>query len=133
MVLRSLASFICNIIGPRGHPNTREAQSYVKTWDVYKNVKVGGSRSPARTGSVDDIEGELCCVCLSRLKEGEDMRVLPCLHQFHKACVDRWFSGCRKTCPVCRCLMAEEEKHQDNGVFTEEMAIWFSSFHVAGF
>ncbi|XP_038703140.1 E3 ubiquitin-protein ligase RNF167-like [Tripterygium wilfordii] len=80
---------------------------------------------------------ELCCVCLWKFKEGEDMRVLPCRHRFHKVCVDRWFSACRRTCPVCRFSMAEEEEEENvqksEEEFTEEMVIWFSSFHIAGF
>ncbi|KAL0011049.1 hypothetical protein SO802_006157 [Lithocarpus litseifolius] len=51
-----------------------------------------------------EVEGEVCCVCLSRLKKGqEEMRILPCLHEFHKICVDRWFNHvCRKTCPITK-------------------------------
>ncbi|KAH0718356.1 hypothetical protein R3W88_006227 [Solanum pinnatisectum] len=81
-----------------------------------------------------EVAGEKCCVCLSRLKDGEDSRVLPCLHEFHRECVDRWLNGARRTCPVCRFSMEDGKKlcliTED---LTEEMVIWFSSFHVAGF
>ncbi|KAK2991887.1 hypothetical protein RJ640_011576 [Escallonia rubra] len=85
------------------------------------------------------LKDELCCVCLSKMEGGEDnsttIRALPCLHEFHKACIGRWFDGCRgKTCPVCRFSMEEEEgKAHKTEELTEEMVIWFSSFHVAGF
>ncbi|KAL6959905.1 hypothetical protein U1Q18_040055 [Sarracenia purpurea var. burkii] len=81
----------------------------------------------------------------SLLEEGDDQgggetRVLACGHEFHRKCVDMWFKDyCRKTCPVCRFLVEdEEEKSLTKGLladsqFTEEMVIWFSSFHVAGF
>ncbi|XP_052197139.1 uncharacterized protein LOC127804321 [Diospyros lotus] len=84
-------------------------------------------------GANEDPGDELCCVCLSRFKEGEDARVLPCLHEFHRVCIDRWFDLCRKTCPVCRFLVEEEEKFPVKEALTDEMVIWFSSFHVAGF
>nr|AFK48908.1 unknown [Lotus japonicus] len=74
-----------------------------------------------------------CCVCLSRLKDRDEIRVLPCLHEFHKICVNRWLKGHHKTCPLCRFSMgAAEEKSHRAEMFTDEMVIWFSSFHIAG-
>ncbi|KAH9362834.1 hypothetical protein HPB48_015203 [Haemaphysalis longicornis] len=42
-----------------------------------------------------------CAVCLSSLENGEIVRVLPCNHEFHAACVDRWLRS-KRTCPICR-------------------------------
>lgn len=82
-------------------------------------------------------EGEKCCVCLSRLKEGEDTRHLPCLHEFHRECIDRWLISRRRSCPLCRFCLEDGERSDDEkrggGVLTQEMITWFSSFHVAGF
>ncbi|XWS59799.1 hypothetical protein CRYUN_Cryun08bG0152700 [Craigia yunnanensis] len=40
-----------------------------------------------------DCNEEMCAVCLSDLKEGEQIRVLlGCLHFFHVACIDRWLN-----------------------------------------
>lgn len=74
-----------------------------------------------------------CCVCLSRLKARDEIRVLPCSHKFHKICVNRWLKGHHKTCPLCRFSLgsAEQKSHRPD-IFTEEMLIWFSSFHIAG-
>ncbi|XLV00871.1 hypothetical protein S245_015208 [Arachis hypogaea] len=80
-------------------------------------------------------EAVWCCVCLSRLKDEDEIRVLPCLHKFHKVCVNRWLKGRHKTCPLCRFSMGgggEEKSHHRPEMFTEEMLIWFSSFHIAG-
>ncbi|XP_057780086.1 E3 ubiquitin-protein ligase RHA2A-like [Salvia miltiorrhiza] len=67
-----------------------------------------------------------CAVCLSSLEGGTT--VLPCRHEFHVECVERWLAAphFKNTCPICRFCMEQE-------CFTEEMLIWFSSFHVAGF
>ncbi|KAH7678680.1 Zinc finger RING/FYVE/PHD-type protein [Dioscorea alata] len=43
-----------------------------------------------------------CSVCLSKIEEGEKMRILPkCRHEFHAECIDMWFSS-HSTCPLCR-------------------------------
>ncbi|CAI9282411.1 unnamed protein product [Lactuca saligna] len=82
------------------------------------------------------VEDKSCCVCLLRLEKArdEERRVLACGHEFHKVCVDKWFDECRKTCPVCRFSFEDEEmKTRKSQELTAEMAIWFSSFHVAGY
>lgn len=44
-----------------------------------------------------------CSVCMEYLGQEEEVRILrPCLHQFHSACIDKWFQGRNATCPLCR-------------------------------
>ncbi|CAM8947888.1 unnamed protein product [Rhodiola kirilowii] len=79
----------------------------------------------------DDVDNRtVCCVCLSRVVDGQERRALPCEHEFHKECVNRWFDKGRKTCPVFRFSMKGREEDEE---FSEEMVTWFSSFHIAGF
>jgi hypothetical protein len=46
--------------------------------------------------------GQQCClVCLEVFEEGQNVRLLPCFHQFHKDCVGKWLS-IKADCPVCK-------------------------------
>lgn len=51
--------------------------------------------------SIDNELGKVCSVCISDYVTGNKLRQLPCMHEFHIHCIDRWLSeNC--TCPVCR-------------------------------
>ncbi|RDW83116.1 hypothetical protein BP5796_04607 [Coleophoma crateriformis] len=48
-------------------------------------------------------EGELgCSICTEDFTTGEDVRVLPCNHKYHPACIDPWLLNVSGTCPLCR-------------------------------
>ncbi|XP_051545516.1 uncharacterized protein si:ch211-59o9.10 [Myxocyprinus asiaticus] len=42
-----------------------------------------------------------CQICFSEYKAGERLRMLPCLHDYHVKCIDRWLKE-NATCPICR-------------------------------
>jgi len=46
-------------------------------------------------------EPEQCTVCLADFEEGDRVRILPCRHVFHTACIDEWL-GRDAHCPLCR-------------------------------
>lgn len=132
MVLNKFLSVICNFISLKGQPRLKEAPA---SWEVIEpnvELKLEEGLDESTAESSTGTEGEFCCVCLSTLEEeGEETSLLPCQHKFHKDCVERWFSLCKKTCPICRFSMEEDEWYGE--VLTEEMVIYFSSFHAAGF
>lgn len=42
-----------------------------------------------------------CSICQETLKEQEQATKLPCLHVYHKSCLNPWFEK-HNTCPICR-------------------------------
>lgn len=55
----------------------------------------GLSASPTPT-----IEQPECPVCMDEFQEGQELRVLPCSHQFHQACIDEWLLNIAGSCPL---------------------------------
>jgi len=41
----------------------------------------------------DDTVNE-CRICLSQFESNETLRTLPCLHRFHRDCIDNWIQVC---------------------------------------
>jgi len=41
-----------------------------------------------------------CSICTEDFTVGEDVRVLPCDHKFHPACIDPWLVNVSGTCPL---------------------------------
>lgn len=61
-----------------------------------------GAPSPSSGAAAGDAASEdVCAVCISPFKGGEELRVLPCNHFFHVDCIDLWLAR-SKQCPHCR-------------------------------
>lgn len=53
------------------------------------------------SGSKDAKDNNRCVVCLVDFEEKQLVRVLPCLHEYHTRCIDKWLKS-NRTCPICR-------------------------------
>uniref|UniRef100_A0A8C1GNW7 Ring finger protein 44 n=1 Tax=Cyprinus carpio TaxID=7962 RepID=A0A8C1GNW7_CYPCA len=51
-------------------------------------------------------EQTLCVVCFCDFESRQLLRVLPCNHEFHAKCVDKWLKT-NRTCPICRADASE--------------------------
>lgn len=38
----------------------------------------------------DDLEE--CMICMCEYVTGDDLRILPCFHEFHAPCIDKWLN-----------------------------------------
>ena len=67
---------------------------------------VGCSSSNDAEGGEKGAEAEAsnehtCAICLEDYQPGQQVRTLPCMHNFHSACVDKWLKS-NKSCPLCK-------------------------------
>ncbi|ONK80641.1 uncharacterized protein A4U43_C01F20100 [Asparagus officinalis] len=46
-------------------------------------------------------EDAVCCICLAKYLDDDDLRELPCTHFFHVECVDKWLK-INALCPLCK-------------------------------
>lgn len=51
--------------------------------------------------SSQPVEADNCAVCLEPFNNNQCLRVLPCLHEYHRDCVDPWLL-LQHTCPLCK-------------------------------
>lgn len=59
--------------------------------------------APAAAGSSAEnlpSEGDGCTICTEEFEPGQDVRLLPCNHKFHPACIDPWLLNVSGTCPL---------------------------------
>ncbi|XP_042000850.1 uncharacterized protein LOC121750389 [Salvia splendens] len=61
-------------------------------------VKIHGKSE--KLECVDDVSQ--CYICLAEYEEGDKIRVLPCHHEYHVPCVDKWLKEIHGVCPLCR-------------------------------
>lgn len=47
-------------------------------------------------------EPEECVICLEDFVDEDELRVLPCKHEFHIPCIDGWLTKQKKFCPICK-------------------------------
>ncbi|KAK2631890.1 hypothetical protein EUGRSUZ_L02308 [Eucalyptus grandis] len=51
-------------------------------------------------------EDAVCCICLSRYADNDELKELPCHHVFHVECIDKWLK-INASCPLCKSEISE--------------------------
>jgi len=49
---------------------------------------------------------QVCCICLAKYADDDELRELPCFHVFHVDCVDKWLK-INALCPLCKSEVSE--------------------------
>ncbi|XP_023672484.2 uncharacterized protein [Paramormyrops kingsleyae] len=82
-----------------------ESQGAVIAKKTMSTIEI--QRLPIKTFEPAYSAGKITCqICFSEYAEGEKLRTLPCLHDYHVQCIDRWLKE-NATCPVCRVDVSE--------------------------
>ncbi|KAK8626359.1 hypothetical protein V6N13_134008 [Hibiscus sabdariffa] len=55
-----------------------------------------------KSNKLHNDEAGQCYICLVEYEEGDSMRILPCNHEFHRTCIDKWLKDIHRVCPLCR-------------------------------
>ncbi|KAG7231606.1 hypothetical protein INR49_011001 [Caranx melampygus] len=64
-------------------------------------------RFPTKTFKTTSAAGSTQCqICFCDYGDGEKLRMLPCFHDYHVHCIDRWLKD-NTTCPICRANLAD--------------------------
>jgi hypothetical protein len=58
-------------------------------------------------------EISVCIICSVNFKKADVVRCLPCLHWYHRDCIDRWLAT-SVVCPVCKTALPKREENTDS-------------------
>lgn len=83
--------------GKSDHQSPQPPESRRSTQSARSGI--AANASPAE---VQADEALICSICTDEFETGQDLRVLPCDHKFHPACIDPWLLNVSGTCPLCR-------------------------------
>ncbi|KAJ0716220.1 putative transcription factor C2H2 family [Helianthus annuus] len=67
--------------------------------DVVESLPVKLYRKLSKHLNEEDAQ---CYICLVEYEDGDEVRVLPCHHEFHRLCIDKWLKDIHRICPLCR-------------------------------
>ncbi|XP_078410362.1 RING finger protein 215 isoform X2 [Cetorhinus maximus] len=83
-------------------PSTEDMEISLKQ-QILKQLSALKTRKyyPNKRRKTQSQELESCAVCLEEFHKNQCLRVLPCLHEFHRDCVDPWLL-LQQTCPLCK-------------------------------
>lgn len=59
---------------------------------------------------LDDEQNHECSICITSMSGSQNLSVLPCMHTFHEACIQKWISS-NPTCPVCRTRVENDDSN----------------------
>nr|XP_033811076.1 E3 ubiquitin-protein ligase ZNRF3 [Geotrypetes seraphini] len=114
-----VVSLVCLILLIKIKLKQRRSQSSINRMAVQALQKMETRKFKAKAGvpqegscgALETLSSSTsdCAICLEKYIDGEELRVIPCTHRFHKKCVDPWLLQ-HHTCPHCRHNIFEHKK-----------------------
>ncbi|XP_049763066.1 RING finger protein 44-like isoform X1 [Schistocerca gregaria] len=106
-----------------GSPDSTETENYEALLHLAERLgeakprglaKIEIEQLPSYKFNADTHHGDQtsCVVCMCDFEARQMLRVLPCSHEFHAKCVDKWLKS-NRTCPICRGDASHYFSHQD--------------------
>jgi hypothetical protein len=86
--------------------NRRELQHDQSNCNISNTSASSSSDQNDYSYDAEDDDENCCPICLVEYCHGDEIRGLPCEHEFHKACVDPWLTN-NASCPACRHSMQD--------------------------
>merc|ERR1712130_1018693 len=93
-------------------------EDIVSNGDAKEQNKENADEEEEEEDEDENEDGPSCAICMQQYKVGDELRILPCGHEFHCECVDKWLPM-KKICPLCRHdvtkKMTSNNNEQSNG------------------
>ncbi|KAI8362802.1 hypothetical protein BD560DRAFT_437086 [Blakeslea trispora] len=67
---------------------------------------------------------ETCVICLEAFKVGNQVRKLPCRHEYHCICIDPWLTSKSSECPLCKFDCSLETQSKLNSTILSRLYKW---------
>ena len=75
---------------------SKSCKCWTKNADNLDTSDTEESSASARVHSAKEVEArdamEECPVCMNKFVNNEQLRILPCFHEFHTNCIDKWIN-----------------------------------------
>lgn len=91
-------------VAAAGHTTPRETEIPI----AEEQSERPGAISESNPQHAPDAGNFSCPICTDDFVKGQDLRVLPCNHQFHPECVDPWLVNVSGTCPLWYASVRQE-------------------------
>ncbi|KAJ5626317.1 Zinc finger RING-type [Penicillium lagena] len=95
-----------------GQPNPHESGTYITDQPTDRPTP---TVPELRTDAVPDGGNLSCPICTNDFVKSQELRVLPCNHQFHPRCIDPWLVNVSGTCPLCRIDLNHPQSEDNAG------------------
>jgi hypothetical protein len=79
----------------------------IRNRNVNNNIQINFPEIVIKDLNKLDEANKSCTICLDDFVNNEKVVALPCLHYFHKKCINKWMER-KKECPICKFVLTQE-------------------------